>query len=52
MTRSGRLSDALDSWSLNADAGIAETGCVVRRMPSGTNLHRDIVEAIGQSARP
>ena len=39
----------------DADAGIAETGCVVRRMPSGANLHRDIAQALkhlGRSHRP
>ena len=34
-----------------ADAEIAETGRVVRRMPSGTNLHRHIAEGLGQSVR-
>ena len=39
----------------DADAGIAETGCVVRRMPSVANLHRDIAQALkhlGRSHRP
>ncbi len=35
------------SWTSDvADAGIAETGCVVCCMPSGTNLYRNVVELL------
>ena len=35
-----------------ADAGIAETGCMVRRMPSGTDLYRNAVNALKAERSP